>query len=150
MKVTMRKSMTKNFFDLRGDTKETKRIWAMVDLTLPINRYLRALFMLLLFTPPVFFFFFFPSYVTNIVFYAHLNYATHRPNESGDFEILDVNRSWYYKFMNWMAQRCYYHKSHHWRPHSINPKTMDPIRETPFVSYTLEKNREAPSVGKAS
>jgi hypothetical protein len=93
MKVIMRKAMTNNFFNLWGKTKETKRIWAMVDLTLPINRYLRALFMLLLFSPPVFVFVWIPSYLANITFYAHLNYATHRPNEKGVFEILDVNRS---------------------------------------------------------
>ncbi|QXD25845.1 fatty acid desaturase [Opitutia bacterium ISCC 51] len=153
MKVTMRKAMTHNFFNLWGKTKETKRIWAMVDLTLPINRYLRALFMLLLFSPPVFFFVWIPSYLTNITFYAHLNYATHRPNEKGDFEILDVNRSWYYRFMNWMAQGCYFYKTHHWRPHSINPMKMDPTKEDAYVFFVLEGNREAaekPRVEKAS
>ncbi|MDA0349008.1 MAG: fatty acid desaturase [Verrucomicrobia bacterium] len=135
MKQTMRTVMTNNFFDQWGESKETKRIWGMVDFTLPINRYLRALFMLLLFGPAIFVFVWIPSYLVNIIFYAHLNYATHQPNEDGDYEILDLNNSWYYRFMNVIGQGCYYHKTHHWKPTSINPQSINPTREEPLVSF---------------
>jgi len=135
MKQTMRIVMTKNFFDQWGESKETKRIWAMVDFTLPINRYLRAVFIFLLFGPAIFVFVWIPSYLVNIVFYAHLNYATHQPNEDGDYEILDLNSSWYYRFMNVIGQGCYYHKTHHWKPTSINPQSINSTREEPLVSF---------------
>ena len=140
----MRTVMTKNFFDQWGESKETKRIWGMVDFTLPINRYLRALFMLLLFGPAIFIFVWMPSYLVNIVFYAHLNYATHQPNENGDFEILDVNSGRYYRFMNAIGQGCYFHKTHHWKVTVINPQTVNPPREVPMVSFKIGLDSKKP------
>ncbi|MDG2170738.1 MAG: hypothetical protein P8L44_22745 [Opitutales bacterium] len=55
--------------------------------------------------------------------------------------------------MNWMAQGCYFNKTHYWRPHSINPMKMDPTKEDAYVSFVLKENRELaekPNIEKAS
>lgn len=148
MKGTMRTVMTNNYFDQWGENTETKRIWAMVDLTLPLNRFLRALFLFLLFGPALFVFLWIPSYLVNVLFYAHLNYATHRINNRGDFEVLDLDHNRFYRFMNLVGQGCYYHKTHHWRPTTINPQSLKPTRATPLVSYrrkdaSVEKEQNA-------
>ena len=143
MKQTMRTVMTNVYFDQWGKSRETKRIWALVDLTLPINRYLRAVFLLLLLGPAIFVFVWIPSYLVNILFYAHLNFVTHQPNGEGDFEILDIKNGWYYRFMNAIGQGCYFHKTHHLKCTLINPKSLEATRIDPLISYHEESNVES-------
>jgi fatty acid desaturase len=81
-----------------------------------IVRYGRTLALLVILGPKVFAFFFAPFYVFLTLIYWHFNYATHRPTADG-MEILDLNQGLYYRIINTLFAGCYYHRTHHAKPH---------------------------------
>lgn len=72
--------------------------------------------------------FFLPALITNIVVFAHINFATHIKKEDGTSELVNLNGNLYYKTINFIGDGAYFHKNHHTWPKRINPKIDASIR----------------------
>jgi fatty acid desaturase len=71
--------------------------------------------------PNLFVYFYLPAYITNVLVFAHINYATHETQPDGSVVIVNLNRTWYHKLVNVIGSGVYFHKNHHERPHLYNP-----------------------------
>jgi hypothetical protein len=60
--------------------------------------------------------------MANIFVFAHINYATHVQSRDGDFEIINLDSNFYYRFINVVSFGGYFHKNHHLKPYAFNPK----------------------------
>jgi fatty acid desaturase len=125
LKLSLRRSFHRLYFERWGETPRTRRIWAFVKVLLPVNRVLRALFVLFLLGPIGFTFFYIPSFIANQLTYAHINYYTHAQSAAspGSVEIINMNEGWVYPLLNRILIGIYFHKNHHERPNLFNPKT---------------------------
>lgn len=124
MGTMMKKALTDKFFYQMGDTNLTRQIWLWVAILSPVNRFLRVFFILLLLGPSGFIFFYVPFKLANTLIYADFNYRTHRPQDSGGYEIININHNGWYKFLNMISCGSYFHKNHHKSPTLFNPKNM--------------------------
>ncbi len=100
-----------------------------LEILLPINRLLRALFWLLIFHPVVFSFFFVPSYIANVLIFYHFNYYTHAQTQEDAVEIMNLTHNVYYKLMNTLLFGVYFHKNHHQRPNLFDPRKLKSVPE---------------------
>ena len=121
MKNSIKACMTRNYLDLWDNNQKTRRIWSLGEVFLVLNRYLRVCFLFVLMGPVWFGLLFLPSFLAQFVFYAHLNYYTHRHCETGSHEILNLTDGPYYRVMNFLFFGIYYHKNHHRNCSLFNP-----------------------------
>ena len=134
MKRTIIKCLDRNYFEAFGDSRRSRTIWRITKSLLMFSRVVRAFFLLLVFGPTLFIFLFLPSFVVQMMFYVHFNWATHRVDESGRVEICNLHAGVYYKFINTILFGGYYHKNHHVNPSLFDPRTLED-KDEPLVSY---------------
>ena len=103
-----------------------------------MNRITRVVFVLIVFGPIGFALFFLPSYVTQLAFYTHFNWATHRPLGDKRYGVFNLHTGLYYQIANAMLLGFYYHKNHHLQPGMINPKKLDGD-DDPLVTFIEDK-----------
>lgn len=120
----MYKWMGENYLHVFGRRKDIIRLLKIRNFISLLAGTGRLVFWYLLLGPMGFIVFYLPSYLTSGIVYAHFNYFTHRPQKSGSVEILDLNDTLYYKFMNAFFWGSYYHKSHHIKPHLMDPRNL--------------------------
>lgn len=65
-----------------------------------------------------------PAYLTNVLVFAHINFATHKTNADGSTEIINLNHNMWYKTVNFFGSGVYFHKNHHVRPNLYDPSTL--------------------------
>jgi len=134
MGVGMVRVFTEDYFMVWGTGLKYKRIWRGIQIISPFVRYFRALFLLLLFGPIGFVFFYIPSKITTVLSLAHFNYYTHRPLGKDQFQILNLNHNFIYKFLNIMICGTYFHKNHHLKPFLFNPRYLKDDNKS-LISY---------------
>ncbi len=78
----------------------------------------------LVFGPTLFVFAYLPAYITNVLVFAHINYATHETQADGTVKIINLNRTWFHKLVNVVGSGVYFHKNHHERPNLYNPSRL--------------------------
>lgn len=87
-------------------------------------------FWYLLLGPALFVFFFVPSYITNHLLYAHINYRAHPADPlTGETAPVNLNHNLYYKLANLCWFGIYFHGNHHRKPLLFNPRYMPARRE---------------------
>ena len=67
-----------------------------------------------------------PSFLSYFFGFAHLNYISHQPDQSGEVTIHDRDGKLFYRLMNMLTAGGYYHKSHHLYPGFYNPSKARP------------------------
>ncbi|MCF3649052.1 fatty acid desaturase family protein [Synoicihabitans lomoniglobus] len=139
MGQSMGRVVQNNFFDLWGGQKDAQAIWDWTRRTSMASRYARAMFLLVLLGPEAFVLGYMVSKIVNMVWYAHFNYATHRPAGNGETKILNLDHNLYYRFMNATMAGAYYHKNHHAQASLADPRKLNPIPAEPFISYRAEE-----------
>jgi fatty acid desaturase len=66
-----------------------------------------------------------PSYITNHLLFADINYRAHPKNEeTGEYNAGNMDSDVYYKVANAIWCGIYYHENHHRKPTLFNPKRM--------------------------
>ena len=135
MKYSIVACLDRAYYVQFGISPRTTLIWRITKLLLVLNRALRALFWLVLLGPAAFVLFFLPSFVVQIAFYTHFNWATHRPLSEGRYGIFNRIDGPYYRLMNALLWGIYYHASHHRYPARIDPRRGGGKATSPYVSY---------------
>lgn len=136
MKFAIANKFTFYYFQAWGKTPRASKIWLLTGPFIALNCYMRSLIWLFFLGPLGFIFFFLPSYFSNMVFYAHFNYYTHRPMANGNYEILNLDHNALYRALNAVTFGAYYHKNHHLKPYLFNPKYVkqqEAVRAARFV-----------------
>ena len=98
--------------------------WKKVKWLLPLNRFLRAAFLLLLLGPREFTFFFITSHVTTQLAFAVINYYSHERQPQGHVEIKNLDHNWIYWILNRGFAGAFYHRNHHLNPKLFNPMNL--------------------------
>jgi len=118
-----------------GMTRRTRHLHRGVLITFLILSATNLLFWYLLLGPEGFIFFYAPSYVTNHLLFAHINYYAHPKDPvTGKTEPGNMNHNLYYKLANLFWFGIYYHANHHRKPILFNPRKMQLARATRTVS----------------
>lgn len=71
--------------------------------------------------PTLILFFYVPAWLTNLLVFAHINFATHVKTGEDRYELINLDHNWYYRTINFFGDGAYYHKNHHKWPKLINP-----------------------------
>jgi stearoyl-CoA desaturase (delta-9 desaturase) len=121
MRRTLRQCVGDEYFRLWKDWPGAERAWTTLKVFATCGMGLRLAFWALLLGPALFLTLFLPSYITNVLFFAHFNYFTHRPTAGGAVEILNLNHNLYYRIVNKVFFGVYFHKNHHEHPGLFNP-----------------------------
>lgn len=124
LQKTSRACLARVYADTWGEAPEVARLWRWSERLAGAGIALRVLFWFLLLGPALFFAVYLPSWLSNGLFFAHLNYFTHRPREGGGSEILNLDDTVPYRIANTLLFGTYYHKNHHRRAYLFNPKHM--------------------------
>lgn len=98
--------------------------WKKTKWLLPVNRSLRAAFLLLLLGPLGFTFFFISSHITTQLAFAVINFYSHRRREDGTVEVRNLDGNWIFWILNRGFSGAFYHRNHHLNPKLFNPMKM--------------------------
>ena len=147
MRLSLRRCLTHAYLQKWGDSVRSRRIWAAKNFFAASGMYVRLLFWFLLLGPVGFTAFYIPSLITNILFFAHFNYYTHRPTDDGKTVILNLNHSIYYHVVNRFFFGIYFHRNHHAHPSYANPRyAPDPANaESAASELAAEEKHKPPS-----
>lgn len=132
------KVISRQYFSVHGRSPGTYGIMASQMIFYYIGLGFRALIWFTLLGPTLFLAFYIPAYLTNLVVFAHINFATHVTRENGDVEIINLNHNLYYRIMNVLSSGAYFHKNHHLRPKLYNPSLMEEVSRN---SHWHEENK---------
>lgn len=113
------------YFKYHGETDASRKNIERQILTYKIGVVLKIVFWFLLFGPVGFVLFFIPSYLSYFLGFAHLNYISHQPDETGEVVVKNHDGTLFFKIMNVITSGGYYHKNHHLYPRFYNPKKVN-------------------------
>jgi fatty acid desaturase len=121
------------FVQCWGESKKYLLFWRANNYLGLFGIFLRLLFWYLLLGPTLFFLLYVPSYFFFHLIGVVLNYYTHIPSPKADgtFEILNLNNTFFYKFMNFLFFGLFFHKNHHLKPGLFNPSRYDEEKKPP-------------------
>jgi fatty acid desaturase len=68
--------------------------------------------------------FYLPAWLTNLLVFAHINFATHVKVGEDRYELINLDHNWYYRTVNFLGDGAYYHKNHHRWPKLVNPSRV--------------------------
>lgn len=122
MRASILRVLLKEYFDLHGQSEETKRSILTLALSSKLEQIAKIVFCYAVLGPQAFAFFFAPSIAMKMVHYAWFNYATHQPRER-EVEIVNRDDGWY-RLTNALSFGLYYHRNHHKNPKLFNPSKM--------------------------
>lgn len=125
------------YFSNHGRNRKTLTIMGLQMPVYYIGLFARLFIWWKILGPTYFVAFFVPAYFTNLVVFAHINWATHQTLPSGEVVIVNLNHNLYYKAVNLIGAGAYYHLNHHLRPGLYNPSTMEapkPARKLELVA----------------
>lgn len=123
-RALIRNRLTAIYLKKWGDSEKSINSWKIQNGLLLCSRFVKTFFLFSLLGPKIFALLFLPSYLSNVFLFAAFNYFTHRKNESGIIEILNLDHNLYYKICNRILFGVFYHKNHHLRPKLFNPMNM--------------------------
>ncbi len=113
------------YFNIHGRNRKTLTIMSLQMPVYYVGLFARLFIWWKILGPTYFVAFFIPAYVTNLVVFAHINWATHQTLPSGEVVIVNLNHNLYYKIVNFIGAGAYYHLNHHLKPGLYNPSTME-------------------------
>ncbi len=116
------------YFSIHGKNRRTTSIMAMQLPVYYVGLLARLFIWWKVLGPTYFVAFFIPAYVTNLVVFAHINWATHQTLANGEVVIVNLNHNLYYKAVNLIGAGAYFHLNHHLRPGLYNPAAMEASR----------------------
>lgn len=147
MKNSTLKVLGDTYYEHFPDEPKAHTIVRFVLIISLINKFLRATFLLLLLGPIGFTLFYITSFVTQILFYTHFNYFTHRPTQNGEMEILNLYKGWYNRLINRFLFGIYFHKNHHRSPHLLNPSVLGTAEDDVYISYPVKEKFRKINIG---
>jgi hypothetical protein len=109
------------YFEKWGDNKKTQKYWKTQSFLILLSRFSKTFFIFVLLEPKLFVLLFLPSYLSNVFLFAAFNYFTHKVNNQGNVNILNLDNNLYYKVCNRILFGVYFHKNHHLKPKLFNP-----------------------------
>lgn len=113
----------RKFLQLHGNTLRSHTILFFEMMFYYVSLATRAAIWYLALGPELFLVLYLPAYITNVLVFAHINFATHATRDDGSTEILNLNHNTYYRFINWIGDGVYFHANHHSHPNLYNPMT---------------------------
>jgi fatty acid desaturase len=123
------------YFSIHQRNRKTISIMALQMPVYYIGLAARAFIWWKLLGPTFFVAFFIPAYITNLVVFAHINWATHQTLSSGEVVIVNLNHNLYYKAVNFLGAGAYYHLNHHLKPGLYNPSIMEAPKKVEPTSF---------------
>ena len=122
----------RRFLNIHGSSAKTHSVLALEIFFYYISLVARLVSWVLLLEPTYFMVFFVPAYLTNVLVFAHINFATHKTHADGRVEIINLNHNFYYKLVNRIGSGVYFHKNHHLKPGLYNPSAMETAHSRVF------------------
>lgn len=116
--------IARKYLDIHGNTKRSWSILVSEMLFYYVGLMTRLLIWFWLLGPTLFVVAFIPAYVTNVLIFAHINFATHKTMPNGEVEIVNLNETVYHKIVNLLGSGVYFHRNHHRFPHLYNPSKL--------------------------
>lgn len=140
MFVHSSKKITERYREHYGVTSRTRLLQGAVYVVFLGLVAANITFWYLLLGPAAFLFGYIPSYITNHLLFADINYHAHPKNEeTGEYNAGNMTNTLYYDIANAIWCGIYYHENHHRKPMLFNPKKM-----------ALEKRRSEPKIELAA
>jgi len=112
----------RKFLDYHGESLATHSILATEMAAYYVGVAGRIVAIGILLGPTFALGFYLPAWLTNLVVFAHINFATHVETDDGETELLNLDGNVYYRLVNFLGDGAYYHANHHRWPKRINPK----------------------------
>jgi fatty acid desaturase len=112
------------YFNIHGRNAKTYSIMATQMGFYYVGLVSRAAIWFMILGPTMFVAFYIPAFMTNLVVFAHINFATHKTLPTGEIVVVNLNHNLYYKTLNVLSSGAYFHKNHHDRPKLYNPMKM--------------------------
>lgn len=117
--------ISNQYFSIHGRSTKTYSIMGTQMAAYYVGLALRAFIWWKVLGPTYFVAFYLPAYLTNLVVFAHINWATHKTMEDGSVEIVNLNHNLYYKTVNFLGAGAYYHLNHHLKPNLYDPSKYE-------------------------
>lgn len=120
--VNVERQLRQEYYDLHGDTPQTRRYEVWRSRWSFVSGVLVAVFWFALLGPGAFFMLYLPAFVGAALFVIHFNWAGHNAHRADEYEIApaDLDYGWY-----WLGNRLffgiYYHGTHHKLAMLFNP-----------------------------
>lgn len=121
MQKNLKMCLSRIYFSTWTENEKFQKIWKKKNFFAALGMLLKLIFWFLILEPKFFLIWFVPSYLLNVLFFAHFNFSTHRPS-NGETVILNLDQGWYFKLINLLLFGIYYHRNHHLRASLFNPK----------------------------
>ncbi len=118
------------YFSIHGRNRKTISIMALQMPVYYVGLFARLFIWWKILGPTYFVAFFIPAYITNLVVFAHINWASHQTLPDGEVVIVNLNHNLYYKMVNLIGAGAYFHLNHHLKPGLYNPSTMEAPEST--------------------
>ena len=119
------KTIANRYFEFHGRSYKTYAIMGFQMFFYYIGLILRIAAWYKVLGPTLFVTFYIPAYLTNLIAFAHINFATHQTLPSGEVIIVNLNHNIYYKTVNLIGSGAYFHKNHHINPSLYNPSLLE-------------------------
>lgn len=139
MRAMVGQSLMNYYFKLFGRNEVSFKRIKYLMLSMKIDSSMKVIFWFMLLGPQYFSYLFTSSILFKMLHYAWFNWATHRPDKNGKYEIINLDHS-FYRVINFLAAGLYYHGNHHLNPNLHNPKyvkvakpafeTAEPLQES--------------------
>lgn len=124
--VGVERQLQRIYFDLHGDTPESRRYEQMRAYVSYATNILLIVTWYVFLGPIGFFVFFVPTAIVGFLHLVHFNWSTHNAfSPVGDFRPVNLNHG-FYKVGNWLWFGIYMHANHHKRANLFNPGRMEP------------------------
>lgn len=131
------KTIANKYYEFHGRSFKTYSIMGVQMACYYVGLVLRAYIWFKVLGPTLFVAFYIPAYLTNVIVFAHINFATHKTLPTGEVEIVNLNHNLYYKMVNFIGSGAYFHKNHHTNPNLYNPSLLK-VEQT---KYAPSRNR---------
>lgn len=111
----------RKYLDYHGSSFQTHAILVIEMAFYYIGIVARVGVWVWLLGPTLVLFFYLPAWLTNLLVFAHINFATHVKVGADQYALINLDSNWYYRVVNFLGDGAYYHKNHHRWPKLINP-----------------------------
>ena len=130
--------ISNQYFSIHGKSRKTLTIMGLQMPVYYIGLFARLFIWWKILGATYFVAFFVPAYFTNLVVFAHINWATHQTLPSGEVVIVNLNHNLYYKIVNFIGAGAYYHLNHHLKPGLYDPSTMEAPKASQKTAVLVE------------
>ncbi len=123
-RLRLRHTFVRMYRQRWGHGPQYARSWRKVKWLLPLNRTLRAAFLLVVLGPIGFTFFFLTSHIATQLVFAAINFYSHHRLPNGEVEVRNLDSHFAFWVLNRGFAGAFYHRNHHLNPKLFNPMKM--------------------------